>query len=86
MVQGNSGDSYLFIKESRNDGGKANKDFLNNMADPNNADKITKYDVHKEYLRWEDGRCTDCTYVIGVKSVEKNLMFSISLNLDGSVA
>lgn len=84
MVQGSSGDSYLFIKEFRNIAGQT-KDFLANLADPNNADKTSKNEARKEYLRWEDD-CDDCTYIIGIKSFDKSLLFSVSLNIDGGVA
>lgn len=68
MVSGNSGDSYMFIKEYKNSD-KSAKDFLSNLADPNSADLTTKNESHKEYIRWEDDSCDDCTYVIGIKSI-----------------
>ncbi|EAR96368.1 transmembrane protein, putative (macronuclear) [Tetrahymena thermophila SB210] len=85
MVSGNSGDSYMFIKEYKNSD-KSAKDFLSNLADPNSADLTTKNESHKEYIRWEDDSCDDCTYVIGIKSIQKQLVYSISINFDGGVA
>ncbi|KAL4456220.1 hypothetical protein ABPG74_014181 [Tetrahymena malaccensis] len=85
MVSGNSGDSYMFIKEYQNSD-KSAKDFLSNLADPNSADLTTKNESHKEYIRWEDESCDDCTYVIGIKSIDKQLVYSISINFDGGVA
>ncbi|KAL4504418.1 hypothetical protein ABPG72_009864 [Tetrahymena utriculariae] len=85
MVSGNSGDSYMFIKEYQNSD-KSAKDFLSNLADPNSANFTTKFESHKEYIRWEEEGCDDCTYVIGIKSIDKQLVYSISLNFDGGVA
>lgn len=56
------------------------KNYLTELTDPNSSDVTNKNQDNKEVLTFEDGSCSTCVYVIGVKA-SRRLSFAIALHL-----